>query len=196
MKIIDMIGKICPAPVIEAKKVLTTADTNAVQVAVDNIAAVRNLEKMSKGLGYEFSFKELAKNSYEVVICANKEHAIPTSEEETHHDGLVVFIGSDRMGQGIEELGKILIKGFIYSFSELPTPPQYAIFFNSGVHLTCGDSNAIDDLRLLEEKGTKVLSCGTCLNFYNLTDSLAVGEIANMYEITEIIAAACKVISI
>jgi len=199
MKIIDMMGKVCPMPVLEARKVLADQSITAVQISVDNIAAVRNLEKMANGLGYEFSFSEIAKNAYEVVICADK-NSVPVTQGtlggETSSNGLVVLIGSDKMGQGTEELGKILIKGFIYSLSELPTPPQHVIFLNSGVYLTCSGSNATEDLKSLADKGAKVLSCGTCLNFYGLTEGLVVGEIANMYEVTEIISAASKIMNI
>lgn len=31
----------------------------------------------------------------------------------------------------------------------------------------------------------ELLTCGTCLNFYGLTDKLAVGGVTNMYEIVE-----------
>jgi len=110
--------------------------------------------------------------------------------------GLVVVIGSDTMGNGADELGKILIKSFIYSLTALEIPPTHMIFLNSGALLTSNEANTIDDIRSLEEKGTAVLTCGTCVNFYNLQDKLAVGVIGNMYEIAEIMASADKVINI
>jgi len=206
MKIIDALGKPCPIPVIESKKALSEQNAQGVSVKVDNLVAVQNLEKMAKGYGYEFSYVEKATDSYEVVIKKNgQEHPheilagnteLSVPENDTHTSGLVVVIGRDTMGEGAQELGKILIKGFIYSLTELPTPPKYVIFFNSGAHLTSKESNTIDDLKKLEEKGVKVLTCGTCVNFYNLQDKLAVGGIVNMYEITERMSSASNVINI
>ncbi len=39
-----------------------------------------------------------------------------------------------------------------------------------------------------------IRTCGTCLNFYVLTDQLAVGSVTNMYEIVETLAKAGKVV--
>jgi len=36
----------------------------------------------------------------------------------------VILITCDRIGSGSEELGKILIKSFINSLTELPVPPK------------------------------------------------------------------------
>ena len=33
--------------------------------------------------------------------------------------------------------------------------------------------------------GVEILTCGTCLNFYGITDKLQVGEVTNMYSIVE-----------
>jgi peroxiredoxin family protein len=51
--------------------------------------------------------------------------------------------------------------------------------------LTTEGSDVIDILKQLEEKGVEILSCGTCLDFYNLKDKLSVGRVTNMYEIAE-----------
>ncbi|MCL2227392.1 MAG: sulfurtransferase-like selenium metabolism protein YedF [Oscillospiraceae bacterium] len=206
MKIIDALGKPCPVPVIESKKALAENGADSVSVKVDNFAAVQNLEKMAKGYGYEFSYVEKAADSYEVAISkGGKERPHEISSDNTTSNvlqngtassGLAVVIGRDTMGKGADELGKILVKGFIYSLTELPTPPKHVIFFNSGVFLTSAESNTIDDLKKLEEKGVEVLICGTCVNFYNLQDKLAVGAIVNMYEIAERMALASKTINI
>jgi selenium metabolism protein YedF len=202
MKIIDVLGKPCPIPVIEAKKALAEPDTDSVLVKVDNIVAVQNLEKMANGYGYGFSYTESAKDVYDIAI--NREGKKPPELEAEDIDpsigatsgGLAVVIGRNTMGEGAEDLGKILIKGFIYSLTELPTPPKYVIFFNSGAHLTTGGANTVDDLKKLEGKGTEVLTCGTCVNYYGLQDKLAVGAITDMYGITERMTSVGTVINI
>lgn len=203
MKLIDVLGKPCPIPVIEAKKAL--AEVDSVRVKVDNIVAVQNLEKMANGYGYDFSYIEGSQDCYEVTINRNgKSVPVPNpvySKSETVQSnapsgGPLVVISRNTMGDGAEELGKILIKGFIYSLTELRTPPECVIFLNAGAYLTSDTANTIDDLKKLEEKGTKILTCGTCVNYYGLQDKLAVGTITDMYQIAEKMACANNVINI
>ena len=203
MKMIDALGKPCPIPVMEAKKALAEQGINGVFIKVDNIAAVQNLEKMANGYGHLFSYVGNAADSYEVEIRKSGKDSSEEKTSETNvlrngesSNGMTIVIGGDSMGQGAEELGKILIKGFIYSLTELPTPPKYVIFFNSGARLSSDGANTIDDLKKLTEKGTEILTCGTCVNYYELQDKLAVGKIVNMYEITEILASSNSIVNI
>ena len=89
------------------------------------------------------------------------------------------------MGNGDEELGKILIKSFIFTVSETSPYPKTLVFYNGGVKLTCEDSPVLEELKKLEDLGVEIISCGTCLDFLNLKESLRVGSISNMYTIYE-----------
>ena len=80
------------------------------------------------------------------------------------------------------------MKGFIYTLTEMDVPPAKVAFLNSGINLTCVGSDSIDDLKILESKGTEIVSCGTCLNYFEISDKLVVGEVSNMYDIVEVIA--------
>lgn len=80
------------------------------------------------------------------------------------------------MGDGDNELGKVLIKGFIYALSQQDELPQTMLFYNGGAKITSEGSESIEDLKALEEKGVKIFTCGTCLNYYGLTEKLCVGE--------------------
>lgn len=62
------------------------------------------------------------------------------------------------------------------------------IFFNGGAQLTCEGSESVDDIRELENRGTVVLTCGTCLDYYGIRDKLAVGGVTNLYEIAQTVA--------
>ena len=55
-------------------------------------------------------------------------------------------------------------------------------------------SAPLEDLRHMEAQGVEILTCGTCLNFYGLSDKLAVGKVTNMYTIVEKPNAAAKII--
>ncbi len=89
------------------------------------------------------------------------------------------------MGGGSEELGKILMKSFMYTLTEATPFPSTLLFYNSGVYLTCEGSEVLEDLKTLEAEGVEIISCGTCLDFYNIKEKLQVGEISNMYTIYE-----------
>ena len=210
MNTLDMRGFPCPIPIIRAKKELEQADSDGVIVLADNMETVQNLKKMSDGLGYEFSYTQRDENGFEATISKRGDTAVP--EPETHipvpkteiktapsvQDGerVIVLITGDQIGAGCEELGKILIKGFLFSLSELSVPPTAIIFMNSGVRLAVEGSNAVEDLRTLVKKGTKVLACGTCLNYYKLTEKLSVGEVTDMFSITGYLVSAARLITL
>ena len=192
---IDVLGKPCPIPVIEAKKALAEQNGESVLVKTDNVAAVKNLEKMAKGYGYGFSYDQKARDFYEVIITREKK-SVPETEKSVLTNEFGIVISRNTMGNGSEELGKILIKGFIYSLTELTTPPKYVIFLNSGAYLTSNEANTVDDLKKLEQNGTEILTCGTCVNYYGLQDKTAVGAVTDMYGITERMVSVGNVINI
>ena len=113
---------------------------------------------------------------------------VPACTEAQASDPFTVFFGSDRIGQGNDELGALLMKGFIYALAEGENKPVRMIFMNSGVNLTVEGSIHLENLRRLQDEGVEILSCGTCLDFYGLKDKLAVGRVSNMYEIVSLLS--------
>jgi selenium metabolism protein YedF len=97
----------------------------------------------------------------------------------------LVLISSAVLGTGDEPLGRLLMRMFVKTLGELDRLPERMIFIHSGVRLTCEGSELIGDLRALEQRGVRVLSCGTCLDYYRLKDSLRVGRVSNMLEIAQ-----------
>jgi len=194
MILLDMLGKPCPMPVIEAKKALRSATAgDVVSVLVDNDIARQNLEKMAHGLGHAFKHESRDDGNILVSIEAGEACRIADGPEE---GGLVVAIGREAMGGGSEELGRNLMKSFIYSLTELDSAPEHILFFNGGVKLSTEGSAALDDLGVLLAKGTVISSCGACLNYYDLTEKLKVGGITNMYAIMSAMAGAKKLINL
>ena len=98
------------------------------------------------------------------------------------------------MGSGNDELGKVLIKGFIFAVTQLDKLPKTMLFYNGGATLTAEGSDSLEDLKHLEAQGVEILTCGTCLNYYGMTDKLQVGSVTNMYSIVEKMAGADKII--
>ena len=206
MVTINAMGDTCPIPVIKTQnaiKALTKADE--VEVLVDNEVAVQNLTKLAGSLGCEVKSEKKAEKEYRVVIAVaedkvqgqtvrEKAEAAEATCIPDARDNTVVVISSDKMGEGEEELGKVLIKGYIYALTQLETLPKTILFYNKGAYLTCEGSASLEDLKSLEAQGVEIQTCGTCLNFYGLTEKLQVGTVTNMYVIAETMAKASKVI--
>lgn len=187
MKIeVDARGQLCPRPVIMTKKELDNLPNGILTTIVDNEVAKDNVSKLATSYGYSFTVDKA--NDKEYYISITKGEA--TSEEanvcipDTFKD-VTIAIGSNLMGDGAEELGRILMKSFIYTVKETTPWPATIVLFNSGVKLTCEGSEVLDDLKFMADEGVEIISCGTCLDYYNIKDKIQVGEIGNMYTIYE-----------
>ena len=108
----------------------------------------------------------------------------------------VLFICSDGIGRGDDELGSNLMLNFLHHLSEAERVPDHLVMMNAGVKLVTEGSEVIDSLKQLEEKGTKILACGTCLNFFGIQDKQRVGTASNMPEITNTLLGASNVITV
>ena len=86
------------------------------------------------------------------------------------------------------------MKGFVFAVSQLPQLPKTILLYNGGAKLSVEGSDSLEDLKNMEAQGVEILTCGTCLNFYGLSEKLAVGSVTNMYAIVEKLAGAGKVI--
>ena len=207
MVTINAMGDTCPIPVIKTQnaiKALTKADE--VEVLVDNEVAVQNLTKLAGSMGCGVKSEKKAEKEYRVVITVSEDklpeqteekESVKESEEVCIPDArknTVVVIASDKMGEGEDELGKVLIKGYIYALTQLETLPKSILFYNKGAYLTCEGSASLEDLKSLEAQGVEILTCGTCLNYYGITEKLQVGTVTNMYVIAETMAKADKVV--
>ncbi len=106
----------------------------------------------------------------------------------------VVQITAATMGSGDDELGALLLRSFIKTQAELEAMPDAIIFYNGGVRLCCEGSLLLDDLRGLETSGIEIIACGTCLNYFELADQLAVGRVTDMLEIAGRLASAGRVV--
>ena len=192
-KIIDCMGMACPLPVINAKKAIEAfTEDGTLSVKVDNETAVQNLTRLGQHYGFTVSSEQGGETDYTVVMQvkarAAKAAQIPAeavSCEVPARGGKVVVLSSNTMGNGDEQLGKKLMKAFIFALTSQDEAPEKVICYNSGAYLTTEDPDTIKDLKSLEEAGTTVMTCGTCLDFYGLKEKLQVGIISNMYDIVE-----------
>ena len=163
-KKLDCKGMACPLPVVTVKKAIEEfTEEGIVEVTVDNDTAVQNLLKLA-------AKPEIAENG---------------SDKEKKAGPTTVVISSSTMGSGDDELGKNLMKAFIFALTNVTPTPDNIIFYNGGAHLTVEGSASLEDLKNLEKAGVNIMTCGTCLNFYGIADKLQVGQVSNMYDIAQ-----------
>ena len=112
-----------------------------------------------------------------------QETALQEGDKSVSPKACVVVITGSTLGRGEQELGKALMKSYFYHLKQCRPCPKTLIFLNGGVALTVEDSEVLSDLRILAEKEVEILSSETCLDFYGLRSSLAVGRTAGMKEI-------------
>lgn len=199
--IIDARGQLCPKPLILTKKAYNNKDIkNNFTVLIDNETSKENVERFLKD--NEIKFRTKKKDNY-FQLCITKQDNIietelenycPVPERENISGKHVICFKNDKMGFGDEELGKILIKGFINTIKEVEPLPDKIIFYNSGVKLTLEEFGLLDSLKELEHSGVKILICGTCADYFGIKEKIKVGIISNMYDITESLTKASHVI--
>ena len=195
-------GLECPQPIIMARKALI--EHQDIVILVDGETALENLKRLGEKMGcaVQISSPEKGVHAVHLVISGSETGGMDLKDLPMECDAgpgegqgpLVVVFSGDAMGQGDDELGRLLMKAFIHTLLEAEKSPQTVICYNSGVKLAAKDADTAADLRELENRGTEVLICGTCVNFYNLKERLGAGKISNMYDIVNVMNGAGKVI--
>lgn len=189
-KEVDTRGMNCPLPVIHTKKALEAIETGKITTIVDNDVAKENVLKLAKSMDLKVDIKE-AQGNYYIDIFKNQVTDLVGLESLdiqcniNNKKDLVILISTDILGEGSEELGRLLMKSYLYALTEVKPYPKSVIFLNAGVKLAIEGSEAVEHIRTLESYGVEILSCGTCLDYFKIKDKLTVGGISNMYTIVE-----------
>nr|WP_294494677.1 sulfurtransferase-like selenium metabolism protein YedF [uncultured Mediterraneibacter sp.] len=210
---VDAMGDACPIPVVKTKKALGEMNgSGEIEVLVDNETAVKNVTKMARSTGASAQSEQLGDKKYRVLITVGEETSVKHKENKNRKEhapdasdareaaacqtclSTVVVVSSDRMGEGSDELGHILMKSFVFAVTQLDDLPDKMVFYNGGAKLTIEGSECLEDLKALSNQGVEIMTCGTCLDYYGIKDKLAVGSVTNMYSIVETLQSAVNVI--
>ena len=199
---VDCRGLACPQPVLETKKALEAPGAEEIFVLVDNPSSKENVRRFALSQGHEVMIAE-EKGVFELKIKKGKGKEKTESVRERAENiqcltssDIVVFIDTDSLGRGSEELGKILMRSFLQTLEQSDVHPQRILLINSGVKLACEGSEVLEDLQEFAAKGVEVLACGTCLDYFGIKKKLVVGRVSNMFEIINFLAQSGKVIKI
>ncbi len=195
-KVVDARGLACPQPVLMTKEALEALEEGIVTVLVDNVASRENVKRFAQRMGCTVEVVE--KNGvFELRIVKGYTCELPTGVEEAREEGEgpVILVTSDKLGEE-EELGRLLMKGFLSTLREASRGPSKLLFMNTGVFLTVEGSPVLEVLKELESRGVEIYSCGTCLDYFDLKEKLAVGQITNMYDTVENLTGASLVVRV
>jgi selenium metabolism protein YedF len=199
-KELDCRKQACPQPIIDTKKALE-AGNEQLLVIVDSIVSRDNVRRFASSQGHKVEIEDKGGNLYHLHITRNPDAAVKSTAGSTGvavpvTGGLVVFITSDKLGEGDERLGGILMKAFLNTLHDSEPKPEKILFINNGVKLTTEGSEVLDSLEALSHDGVQIMSCGTCLTYYGIVDKLKYGIAGNMYDIVNVLLEAGKVIKI
>lgn len=106
----------------------------------------------------------------------------------------VYLITSDKIGSQDQELGDRLMNTFFLKLIQGNNRPSHILLMERGVQLLLPDSPCLDPIKVLEGRGTEILACQTCLDYYGMKEKMAAGKVSNMPEIIETMQTAGKVI--
>lgn len=196
MNSLDVRGMACPLPVVQVKRALESAQ-GELRVLLDDGAPRENVKRFAIGRGYQVQEEPVEGGFAFTITGAGGAGNTRTQAVAVERTGAtVMLIGTDRMGEGSEELGRLLMKNFIITLLDLSELPDRIFFVNSGVLLAAEGSEVVEALVELGNRGVEVLSCGICLDYYKKKDTLAAGGVTNMFTIAESMLQARSVVRV
>ncbi|TLM66140.1 MAG: sulfurtransferase-like selenium metabolism protein YedF [Deltaproteobacteria bacterium] len=191
MVILDCRGQQCPQPVVQVRRQMQAAPDTPLQVLVDDPAARDNVGRLASSRGYRVRV-EPQESGFRLELAPGEKTA--AAQPAAIAGPTVVFVTSDQMGSGDPKLGQILMKNFFFTLAENDVAPDLLLFVNAGARLTVGGSDVIEPLQRLVDLGADIATCGLCLEFFGLKDTLVVGRVTNMLEIATSLQNAGRII--
>jgi selenium metabolism protein YedF len=197
-RVLDCRGLSCPQPVIQTREILDQPEVSRLRVILDNEGSCINVRRFAEGQGHSVTVEQ-GEGMYHVRIvrgAAEPDAAEPEFAcEAAGGRRTVVYVSSEGMGRGDEELGAKLMAACLDTLAQFAPRISHVIFVNAGVKLAIDGSPVLDQIRNLERMGAQVLACGTCLNHFDIADRLSVGSVSNMLAILEVLSGADKVLA-
>ncbi|MFN8209732.1 MAG: sulfurtransferase-like selenium metabolism protein YedF [Bacteroidales bacterium] len=202
MKVVDTRGEKCPKPIIDTRKALKeTGKGEIFRVLTDSKTSFNNISRFLTDNKISFSVSEEGgiwtfevKNESGPALITRAEDYCETGIQADGTGNYAISISSEFMGNGDDALGKKLMRSFFVALSVTEPLPSVIVFYNSGVKLASPGSDVLPLLKEIEDKGVEMIFCGTCTDYYNLTDTLNIGKIGDMYFILGKLTSADKVI--
>ncbi|MBN1957181.1 MAG: sulfurtransferase-like selenium metabolism protein YedF [Desulfuromonadales bacterium] len=190
----------CPYPVVETRKQILANPGETFVVIVGDQAGRDNVSRLATKMGYNSSAVQ-AGDGFSLTLTPEdvpEEASVTAPAPALTSQGsgkTVIYCGSDRMGDGDDGFGRVLMRNFITTLLEMDPLPDMVLFVNSGINLTTEGSDVLEALEKLDQQGVDLATCGLCLEFYEKKEQLKVGRVTNMYEMVEVQCQAGRVVS-
>jgi len=193
MNVIDCRKLDCPAPVIAVKKALK--ECSEIRVLLDDGAPRENVTRFARNRGCQVTEEQVDNSEWKLIITTPSGKTGQPAQDLSGGNR-IILITSNRIGDGPDKLGTLLMKNFIHTLLETEELPTRMFFLNSGVFLTCDGSDVLEALEKLSGMGVELFSCGLCLDFYELKAHLRAGSVTNMLVTAESLLTADSVIKL
>jgi len=109
---------------------------------------------------------------------------------------LVTREGLGKFDPAERQFGVAMFDRFLHAMESQPIKPDAICFYTEGVKLLRESSPAALGLKLLEGMGIRLVACRTCIEHFQLTDKICVGEICGMDDIVSLLLSAERVVTI
>lgn len=201
---IDCQGLPCPQPVLKCKNTIEEQSPDFFSITVDNEAAKENVSRFASTQGYEVATEDV-NNEYLITMTKNNDKTAECQACEVMNTAqlaqigdqkTLVFLASDVIGSGDDELGAKLMQNFLLTLNELGEELWRIIMLNGAVKLAVPGNPAMETLKKLEDAGVSILVCGTCLEHFGLTGKNGVGQVTNMLDVVTSFQLASKTIRV
>jgi len=108
----------------------------------------------------------------------------------------LLLVTREGMGSAPAELQTVLIINFFRTLLKENQIPGTIFFYADGVKLNIHGSVIEDLLVELEDKGASIITCTTCLKFFDVMPDLASGKKGGMADLIRLIDTSEKVITL
>lgn len=192
MKSLDLRSHQCPYPVVQTRKELLEHPDTPLNVLVGDEIARDNIARLAESMGFAIKISDI-EGGFSLDLNQGTKQGEPSGQHPVSGK-TIAFITADSMGQGDDELGRLLLKNYLFTLTELEMVPDKILLVNAGVKLACEGSDALEALEKIACMGVDIASCGLCLEFFELKETLKVGRTTNMLEVADSLQTAGRII--
>ena len=98
-----------------------------------------------------------------------------------------LIVGGSALGRGDDAIGAVLMEKFLTLLAQGDPVPNTIFFYNTGVLLTVDGSGMLPYLQALRAKGSRLLACGTCLDYFKVrpADGIEASTMKTMIELLD-----------
>lgn len=191
MKTLDLRTLQCPHPVIQSRKALLDKPGMDLTVLVGDETARENLCRLADSLNYSATVTS-DDDAFRIVLTPGGDQQDQKERPAARRN--IIFITSETMGEGDDELGRLLLKNYLITLTEMSDLPEAILLVNAGVKLVCEGSELLEVFDKIGCLGVDIAACGLCLEFYHLSQKQSAGRATNMLEIATALQSADAVI--